>query len=173
MKAKKCLHCKGKTDNPKFCSRSCSVAYNNALKPKRASKLLYGTCKNCSSVFRYRISDKRRGSYCSLQCQQDYTWEEKKKRIRKTKQFNTHIEARRYLKEKYGHVCKICKRKTWQGKPIPLVLDHIDGNSDNWAVSNIRRICANCDAQTDTYKGKNKGNGRHARRERYRNGLSY
>jgi hypothetical protein len=62
------------------------------------------------------------------------------------------------------------------GKPIPIELDHIDGNSDNNSAENLRLICPNCHAQTETYKVANKGKNsqRQAmRRNRYANGQTY
>ena len=56
---------------------------------------------------------------------------------------------------------------------MPVVMDHIDGNSDNWLDSNLRLVCGNCDMQLPTYKNKNKGKGRHSRRLRYQQGKSY
>jgi len=53
--------------------------------------------------------------------------------------------------------CEMCNNKEWNEKPIPLVLDHIDGNRFNIDLKNIRLICPNCDAQTITYRGKNIG----------------
>jgi 5-methylcytosine-specific restriction endonuclease McrA len=58
------------------------------------------------------------------------------------------------------HKCQICCIKDWQGKPIPMILDHINGRADNNMPDNLRFICSNCDSQTEHYKGKNKGNGR-------------
>jgi 5-methylcytosine-specific restriction endonuclease McrA len=55
------------------------------------------------------------------------------------------------------HQCQICNLESWQDKPIPLELDHIDGNSSNNSRDNLRIICPNCHAQTDTYRGKNMG----------------
>jgi hypothetical protein len=54
-----------------------------------------------------------------------------------------------------GHRCEVCQNVEWQGKPIPIELDHIDGNCENNTKDNFRLICPNCHAQTDTYKGKN------------------
>lgn len=54
------------------------------------------------------------------------------------------------------HKCEICGNTEWNGKPIPLQLDHIDGNSHNHILTNLRLICPNCHAQTETYCGKNK-----------------
>lgn len=63
---------------------------------------------------------------------------------------------RKLLSEGYMElVCVICNNTEWNGKPIPLQLDHIDGNSSNNNLSNLRLLCPNCHAQTDTYCGKN------------------
>ena len=59
------------------------------------------------------------------------------------------------------------------GKPIGLILDHIDGNSDNNSPNNLQLVCGNCDMQLPTYKGKNLGKGRYYRRIRYAEGKSY
>jgi len=52
--------------------------------------------------------------------------------------------------------CSECKNTQWNKKEIPLELDHIDGNSSNHLLDNLRLLCPNCHAQTETYRGKNK-----------------
>jgi hypothetical protein len=66
------------------------------------------------------------------------------------------IKARLFangLKEKQ---CECCGNDTWNGEPIPLELDHIDGDRTNNRLENLKIICPNCHAQTETYRGKNK-----------------
>lgn len=44
------------------------------------------------------------------------------------------------------HRCEICGLDSWNGKPIPIELDHIDGNHSNNELENLRIICPNCHA---------------------------
>lgn len=44
----------------------------------------------------------------------------------------------------------------WQNGIIALELDHIDGNNTNNEIENLRYLCPNCHALTETYRGKNK-----------------
>ncbi len=53
--------------------------------------------------------------------------------------------------------CEICSRDTWNGKPIPLELDHVNGRRDDNRLGNLRLVCPNCHAQTPTYRGRNIG----------------
>lgn len=71
--------------------------------------------------------------------------------------YQTYKLHNRLLKEGIkDHVCEICGNSEWNNQPIPLQLDHIDGNPHNHVLSNLRMICPNCHAQTETYCGKNK-----------------
>ena len=44
----------------------------------------------------------------------------------------------------------------WQDGIISLEIDHIDGDNTNNEIKNLRYLCPNCHALTDTYRGKNK-----------------
>lgn len=58
----------------------------------------------------------------------------------------------------YGEQCSGCGlRPTWNGKPITLEVDHIDGDRRNNIIENLRVLCPNCHSQTPTYKGKKRG----------------
>ena len=54
----------------------------------------------------------------------------------------------------------ICGLSEWMNQTLPLVCDHIDGDSKNNNLNNFRIICNNCDSILPTFKGKNRGNGR-------------
>jgi hypothetical protein len=75
--------------------------------------------------------------------------------------------AKRILLYTNGNICSICGVTTWNNKPVPLVCDHIDGNSNNNNFKNFRLVCCNCDAQLPTYKSKNRGKGRAYDRQYY------
>lgn len=44
----------------------------------------------------------------------------------------------------------------WQGKPMPLILDHKNGVNNDNRIENLRFVCSNCDTQLPTYKSKNR-----------------
>ena len=59
----------------------------------------------------------------------------------------------RLLKEKvFEHQCYNCGLTTWNNKPIPLELEHIDGDNTNNNLNNLTLLCPNCHAQTSTYR---------------------
>jgi hypothetical protein len=54
-------------------------------------------------------------------------------------------------------MCEICHRKKWNGSRIPLELDHVNGRRNDNRLGNLRLLCPNCHAQTNTYRGRNIG----------------
>jgi 5-methylcytosine-specific restriction endonuclease McrA len=70
---------------------------------------------------------------------------------------------RKILTELRGYNCSCCGISDYNNRPITLQVDHIDGNAGNNMLDNLRLICPNCHSQTETFSGRNKGNGRFSR----------
>lgn len=64
--------------------------------------------------------------------------------------------------------CEGCNGTHWLNALIPLELDHINGDSSDHRLENLRILCPNCHAQTSTYRGKNRGAGAHTLRAKAR-----
>ena len=44
----------------------------------------------------------------------------------------------------------------WNGSPMVLVLDHINGIRNDNRLENLRFVCSNCNSQLPTFTGRNK-----------------
>ncbi|MFG3285770.1 HNH endonuclease signature motif containing protein [Streptomyces sp. NPDC048111] len=56
-----------------------------------------------------------------------------------------------------GEQCAMCGTEpVWRGRPLPLEVDHIDGDWRNNQIGNLRLLCPNCHATTDSYRGRAK-----------------
>jgi hypothetical protein len=58
-----------------------------------------------------------------------------------------------------GHLqnkCSLCgSEPVWMGKPLVLVLDHINGIRNDNRLTNLRLVCPNCNSQLPTFCGRN------------------
>lgn len=179
---KKCLKCNVeysslKSENRKFCSSSCSANYNNSLREKKIKrneqkrkaykKRQKNQCLYCTNI--------TTNIFCNSSCQSSYRKKIIEQRIENGDTSLNVKQYKKYLIEKYGEKCMECE---WNrihpitGK-VPIELEHIDGDSENNRLDNLKILCPNCHSLTPTYKALNMGNGRAKRRERYKEGKSY
>lgn len=126
-------------------------------------------CKYCGK----QCSENRK-TYCSIDC---YKLSIKKNNHLKIKNgvILSPKLSKKYLIDIYGEKCQQCN---WEEKnpitgKVPIELEHIDGDSTNNSIDNLKLLCPNCHSLTTTYKGLNKGNGRYKRKQRYKEGKSY
>lgn len=158
----------------KFCNRSCSAKYNN-LGVRRHPLKESLPCIYCGEPL-----PKQRTKFCSNDCLKANRASQVKEEI--TKEANAKEKVlvspraiRAHLIETLGAKCQRCgwcEVNPTSGK-VPIELEHIDGNSQNNHISNLTLLCPNCHSLTSTYKALNKGNGRHSRRQRYKEGKSF
>jgi len=170
MAPKICPHCQRCLPYDKrkltYCGHSCAASVTN-IGTRRYGKSMEEKCHPCRNCSGDTFRD---GPFCSTTCAYGYKWKIQLEHIRTTGEILGNSEssciswARRYLKDTAGCKCAICATESWMGKPMPLILDHVNGNSSDWKLSNLRLVCGNCDMQLPTYKGRNKGNGREWRK---------
>lgn len=173
-----------------FCNQSCAATFNNKIRITKASQnkiniikceeiglnkktSIKRQCNFCNIEFDLiKLSSPKK--YCSASCRSKQIHEQKLVDIENgVYTVKSNKQYKSYLISKHGHKCQMCSFTEWGGKPILLILDHIDGNSDNFKLENLRVICSNCDTLTSTYKGRNKGKGRFSRKQRYHAGKSF
>lgn len=65
---------------------------------------------------------------------------------------------RHYLDGNYSeYKCAICGINEWNGRPLTLRLDHINGHNKDNRIENLRWVCPNCDSQLPTFCSGHKG----------------
>lgn len=167
----KCETCKSPIQYKKrikyrFCSSSCSTKFNNTKRTKD-----HGSCIQCNKKLTYK-----QNKFCSSKCCGLFSTNKAKESILNNtcKSKEPRNVIKKILIEQNGNKCSICSMPSeWEFKPIVMILDHIDGNSENNNLENLRLVCPNCDSQLPTFKGRNAGKGRFSRQQRYHQDKSY
>lgn len=155
----------------KFCSHSCSSAYNKNRKGTGRIKI---ECSFCGKAITRR-SDRK---YCNSECQANgqyaefiKEWIAGKRDGGKNGRISQHV--RKWLFYRAGNACEAIlpngNRCGWgRSHPItgliPLTAHHKDGCSDNHRPENLELICPCCHSLTETYGKLNNGNGRKSRK---------
>ena len=79
----------------------------------------------------------------------------KEEQLKDWSQYSKIERLKPHLLKERGHQCENCKNTLWMGNPIPLEVDHIDGNKTNNSYNNLILLCCNCHALTPTWRGRN------------------
>lgn len=182
---KRCLNCNNSFNyferHKKFCNHSCSASYNNKLvKSTKSDEPTKDIIVSVNIEPKYCFCGKKiepNRIFCSRSCNIKHI---KDNNINYWLNYSESMKilpahVRLYLLEQNNNACSVCNwsEKNMYSNTYPLVIDHIDGNSENNKPNNLRVLCPNCDSLTSTYKSLNKGNGRAKRRLRYNEGKSY
>lgn len=120
--------------------------------------------------------------YCSNKCQREHLHEQYIEKWlageidgSKTDGAGASMHIRRYLMESGGRKCSVCGWSECNPRTglVPLHVDHVDGNARNNRPENLRLLCPNHHALTETFGNANRGHGRPTRRARYLKGLRF
>lgn len=140
------------------CSRKCS----GVAKQRR----LVVICGTCERLFEMPVNKTRNSKsglhFCSRGCKDKAQRLEGRKEIHPS-HYGTASNHKALLIRQRGKKCQQCGLTEWLGVPIPLTLDHIDGDAYNDDESNLRLVCSNCDSISPTFRGRNRGKGRKSR----------
>lgn len=147
----KCENCTGEHDGQfgagRFCQLSCARQFAAKRGRNRSgiSLLIEKRCQTCGAPSNRRFGGTNR--YC----------QEHKRKVKSVEEITSGKCLKRHLLKMSGRICASCQLTEWLGNPIPIQLDHVDGNPDNNQIENLRLLCPNCHACTPTFSGKNRG----------------
>lgn len=147
----------------KYCSVSCR---------NRNKYLTEGTelvCQECGKTFKSRDNNRK---FCSNECSAKHRtkkylekWADGKVEINPNQKLPKSV--REFLFKKVNYKCEECGFEGYNKATNNTILQihHIDGNSGNNAIENLKVLCPNCHAMTENYMALNKG--KSARNKRY------
>lgn len=128
-----------------FCSNEC---WEKSKPRKRRASCLY-----CDGDFLKKPSSNAK--YCSRACSNHARTGIKYDGSRRYDNVLSHARRKRLLIESRGEQCEWCGLgPVWNGRPLTLQIDHIDGDINNNDLANLRLLCPNCHTQTDTWAGR-------------------
>lgn len=139
---------KGMRTGKLICEESSNKCEANKTKNSNSVKLANATGKRKPPIYKdFPEETKRRMNWNKNNHKADFTYDGK----------GSHKIV--LIKER-GHKCESCGLSEWLCEPIPLELEHKDGDNRNQTKENLLILCPNCHAKTKFYRGRNKNNGK-------------
>ena len=136
-----CKECNNEFESKKFeerlfCNHSCSASYNIKHKPRKD----HGNCLCCNLELRVKDS-----KYCNIECHVQHKRDVVFNKIESGDISLSSKSYKKYLIHKHGNKCMECG---WNeinpiSKRVPIELEHIDGNSENNNLNNLKLLCPN------------------------------
>ena len=148
----KCIKCNNEHDGSfgsgKYCSRACA---NSRVRTDEVKKKISIGVRNNE----YLQSDEWKAKVIAANKNPEKIY-----KVAKTKKANRNYDTahiwsiKRWIKEERGNKCEECGVTEWNGKRLTLEVDHIDGDTNNNDIKNLKVLCPNCHSQTPTWRKK-------------------
>lgn len=147
----KCLNCGAETNNPKFCSSSCSARFNNRAFPKRKRRSYF--CKICGAETGYRRSYCPNCDPTKPKSYDDVTIAEIRKQAKyQANSWIRKLARRAYAAAKKPQCCSICGYskhfEVCHIKPIQDFSEETPMSIVNH-LENLAALCPNCHWEFD------------------------
>ena len=70
----------------------------------------------------------------------------------------SHLKNRLLKNGLLKNTCSVCElSEIWNGKPITMILDHVNGVRNDHRIENLRMVCPNCNSQLPTFSRGSSG----------------
>jgi uncharacterized Zn-binding protein involved in type VI secretion len=107
-------------------------------------------CKNCEVTFTFNTHHSG-GKFCSNTCQGEFSV---KTKLNENSSYSQSI--RKYILRLRGEQCEECGQlPEHNGKPLKMQIDHVNGNTRDNRLVNLKILCPNCHTQTITWGSGN------------------
>jgi 5-methylcytosine-specific restriction endonuclease McrA len=148
----------GKNQKPKISIEEMRSGIASSMSWSELARLLRGNSSwgNVRTLKRYvahyNLDTSHFANYSPAKPRQD--WRVEDVFIENSPASNT-VLVKRYRILFPAEKCAECGTGTvWNGKPLTLHIDHINGHGTDWRLENCRYLCPNCHYQTDTHGTK-------------------
>lgn len=135
-----------------FCCRSCANSrtwtQEDRDKKSKSATEFYGSITSDEKVARLRLANRASHTPCAT-AKRRATWAAKRAQV--PWEQLSYRSRRLIVIEEQHFKCLECSIDEWNGKPIVLQIDHIDGDRKNNTRDNLRALCPNCHSQTEDW----------------------
>lgn len=154
---------KATDDKLRFCSLTCRNSSSLVKHGPEPTGQHFQTCVNCHGKHESPTFD------TCIRCRNFIKvaeWWNGNSEIATATTYGAKTWVKKFLVALYGDQCQQCgfNERRPDGASI-IQMDHIDGNCTNNLKENLRLLCPNCHAMTETYGSRNRGSGRAHRRK--------
>lgn len=144
------LH-RGKYGSGRFCTKKCAKSFSTQKKREEINRKVSERLKGKQQTRTMHVYSEER------KAKQRATFNKRREERLASKTFDelTKDDKRLVIFREQNGSCISCKLSEWLGQPIPLEIEHKDGDRRNNSRDNLSLLCNNCHALTSTWRGRN------------------